>query len=121
MQDRFRIRAWDKQCKKYIEDKDVWVEYCGDFDTVYDLIKDNNPYYVFEQCTGLRDNNGKLIYEGDILLSNDEYFREKYKVEFRQQNSQFLLVGINTTGGAFGIIEPNSLEIIDNIHNYWGI
>ena len=112
MQDRFKFRAWDNQERYYIPDEET--NFCHGM-MEYWLDKENCPL-TFEQCTGLKDKKSKLIYEGDILASDNECFREKYKVEFCQHYSQFLLIGINTTGGAFDVIEHNSLEIIGNIH-----
>lgn len=63
MNDRFRFRVWDKNKKFMIYDAESDFRYVDRFGNFLDYPED----YEVMQCTGLKDKNGKLIYEGDIV------------------------------------------------------
>lgn len=72
MQDRFKFRYWDKQIKK-MRFGDIQMGCNGKPFVITGDITEPCPLIQFiddvipMQCTGLKDKNGKLIYEGDII------------------------------------------------------
>lgn len=111
-----KFRIWDKKNKIFIYEWDashkrlaislVGLVYHGGYD---DVLPEND--YVVQQWTGLKDKNGKEIYEGDII-SGKFYDTEYHHTETIKHEVVF-------NNGAYNIASGNwhkpTLEIIGNI------
>ena len=106
MNDRFRFRAWDKT-------NNIMINEIGDgwFRLNFKNVCESDEF-ILEQCTGLKDKNGKLIYEGDIVKVTQ--LSTNLPVVYYQKFAMFELISNKYLVGLHGSDE--NLEVIGNIH-----
>lgn len=119
MNDRFRFRAWSKEEKKYYYDAEATYDYMQGImsESFGELLEDDR--YIIEQCTGIKDCNGKLIFEGDLVRWVFEEVVEKYGVvKWCNGNGTFggSWVAVEQLDGEGGYCFGNIWEVYGNIH-----
>lgn len=106
MNDRLKFRVWDNIDKRYI--------LTGSIDIDKGRLSVNGFYeenrFFIEQCTGLKDKNGNLIFENDIVKGT--FFHA-----FPELNFIGTIFWHNDVAG-FGMNEWDlaTIEVIGNIH-----
>lgn len=105
--DRFGFRCFDTDIQKFI----VGFRLCDHYKW---------PNGIIEQCTGLKDKNGLLIYEGDIvkitgdvLTIDPKYMDRLFKVIWADIGFCFEMLNEND---GLGFCECWEYEIVGNLH-----
>ena len=133
MNDRFKFRFWAKPHEPtktegyYVDDADymvmtpygkVQIEYYCDNGYAGYIDSFEQDEIIVEQCTGLKDKNGKLIYEGDICIPAKD-MADNYGEIYRAESGTYSIKGKMKNGMEydFGIYwHISDYEVVGNIH-----
>ncbi|WDT65138.1 YopX family protein [Companilactobacillus crustorum] len=103
-----KLRAWDKECKVM-----------RDYDELKGLTLDalDTDNFEIEQLTGLKDVNGKDIYDGDIVKSNYKYAQPKISQIIMADGNSYIAGEDLATGNEMLVSDHvEEIEVIGNVH-----
>lgn len=122
---KFRIwRAPDEYTKvSWMESWDSLLNY-----SMSDIFQLDNPDDVLEQFTGLKDRNGKDIYEGDILAWHSNIYRKQDWIGLvKYRGAGFVVQESSRSFSTPDWLETacnkdaNIIEVVGNIHENPGL
>lgn len=134
MEDRFKFRFWHNEYKKMVEvynlnsspNGELSVCHTPIYDQRYEKYRKGMVDYckvsvgVLEQCTGLKDKNGKLVFEGDVVREYGVW----HPIDLDDQEIDYLFVikwcdcdymsGFIFPKDRYG--KETTFEVIGNVH-----
>ncbi|MCV3742546.1 YopX family protein [Lentilactobacillus hilgardii] len=128
MSRQIKFRAWDEtqhkmlqvDCIEFIDGKAYWVEASpadGNVQGGNDGPIGDNSQLKLERSTGLKDANGKEIYEGDIVKSSYKYAQPKISQVIMEDGNSYILGEDLATGNEMLVSDHiNEIEVISNVH-----
>lgn len=123
MNDRFKFRVWNKLTHSFttggaikfgglcfIDEEDLGIK-----------LGEHQELYVIEQCTGLSDKNGKLIYEGDVVQYWWNQKTNTGTIFWNNEFARFCIANNETrcpedSNCLMFVADKKIIEIISNIH-----